>query len=68
MMSRFGWFLAGIGLGVFAVIQAKENPHVRRAADELVKAAGDFGNAVVEGYREREVELTKPEPKPTKRA
>jgi len=66
-MSRFGWFVAGLGLGAFAAIQAKDNPQVKQAADELMNAAKDFGNAVAEGYKEREAELSKPKPKTTKK-
>ncbi len=66
-MSRFGWFIAGLGLGAFAAVQAKENPQVKQAADELMTAAKDFGNAVAEGYKEREAELSKPKPKTTKK-
>ena len=66
-MSRFGWFIAGLGLGAFAAVQAKENPQVKQAADELITAAKDFGNAVAEGYKEREAELSKPKPKTTKK-
>jgi hypothetical protein len=66
-MSRFGWFIAGLGLGAFAAVQAKENPQVKQAADELMTAAKDFVNAVAEGYKEREAELSKPKPKTTKK-
>ena len=66
-MSRFGWFIAGLGLGAFVAVQAKENPQVKQAADELMTAAKDFGNAVAEGYKEREAELSKPKPKTTKK-
>jgi hypothetical protein len=67
-MSRFGWFIAGLGLGAFAAIQTKDNPQVKAAAEELIGAAKDFGNAVTEGYKEREAELsnTKPKPSPKK--
>lgn len=64
-MSRFGWFLAGLGVGAVAAIQAKDNPQVKAAADELMTAAKDFGNAVADGYKEREAELKKPKPKPS---
>ena len=66
-MSRFGWFVVGLGLGAFAAVQAKDNPEVKKAADELMGAARDFGNAVSEGYKEREAELSKPKPKTTKK-
>lgn len=64
-MSRFRWFVVGLGLGAFAAIQAKDNPQVKAAADELIGAAKDFGNAVSEGYKEREAELSKTKSKPT---
>jgi hypothetical protein len=52
-MSRFGWFVVGLGLGAFAAIQAKDNPKVKAAADELI------------GYKEREAELSKPKARPS---
>jgi hypothetical protein len=59
-MSRLSWFLAGIGLGAFAVVQLRDNPKAQQAVDELYEAAKDFGAAVADGYREREEELSKP--------
>ena len=59
-MSRLSWFLAGIGLGAFAVVQLRDNPRAQQAVDELYEAAKDFGAAVADGYREREEELSKP--------
>ena len=59
-MSRLAWFLAGIGLGAFAVVQLRDNPKAQQAVDELYEAAKDFGAAVADGYREREEELSKP--------
>jgi hypothetical protein len=59
-MSRLSWFLAGIGLGAFAVVQLRDNPKAQQAVDELYEAAKDFGSAVADGYREREGELSKP--------
>jgi hypothetical protein len=63
-MSKFGWFVAGVSLGALAAIQLRENPKAQAALDEAISAAKDFGNAVVEGYQEREAELAKPKPKP----
>jgi hypothetical protein len=63
-MSRFGWFIAGLGLGAIAAHQAKENPKVKAAAEELLTAAKDFGVAVTDGYKEREAELKTPKTKP----
>jgi hypothetical protein len=63
-MSKFGWFVAGIGLGALAVIQLRDNPKAQAALDEAITAAKDFGNAVAAGYQEREAELATPAPKP----
>lgn len=62
-MSKLGWFLAGIGLGALGLAQLRDNPKAREAVDELVAAAKDFSEAVMQGYEERESELTKPKPK-----
>ena len=64
-MSRLSWFLAGIGLGAFAVVQLRDNPKAQQAVDEIYEAAKDFGAAVADGYREREEELNKPAKRPT---
>jgi hypothetical protein len=59
-MSKLGWFLAGLVLGALAIVQVRDNPKAKAAADELYAAAKEFSSAVAEGYREREEELTKP--------
>lgn len=61
-MSKFGWFLAGLGVGALALKQYQENPKAQEAVDELYAAAKEFGAAVAAGYQERESELTKPAP------
>ena len=63
-MSKLGWFLAGIGLGALGLAQFRDNPKAREAVDEIVAAAKDFSEALVQGYEERETELTKPAAKP----
>ena len=63
-MSKLGWFLAGIGLGALGLAQFRDNPKAREAVDEIVAAAKDFSEALVQGYEERETELTKPVAKP----
>ena len=63
-MSKFGWFVAGIGLGAITVIQLRDNPKAQAALDEAISAAKDFGSAVAAGYQEREAELAAPAPKP----
>ena len=63
-MSKLGWFIAGIGLGALGLAQFRDNPKARDAVDELVAAAKDFSQAVIEGFEERETELSKPAAKP----
>lgn len=59
-MSKFGWFLAGLGLGALALKQYQENPKAQEAVDDIYAAAKEFGAAVAAGYQERESELSKP--------
>ncbi len=59
-MSKLGWFIAGISIGAVAVIQLRDNPKAQAALDDAIEAAKEFGNAVAEGYHEREAELQKP--------
>jgi hypothetical protein len=64
-MSKFGWFIAGIGLGALGLAQLRDNPKAKEAVDELLAAAKEFSTAVADGYQEREEELKAP---PKKRA
>jgi hypothetical protein len=66
-MSKLGWFIAGISLGAVAVIQLRDNPKARAALDDALEAAREFGNAVAEGYQEREAELQKPKTAPKRK-
>ena len=58
-MSKLGWFLAGIGVGAYALKELRDNPKAQQAVDDLYVAAKDFGTSVLEGYKEREAELAK---------
>lgn len=64
-MSKFGWFIAGIGLGAVALAQFRDNPKAKEAVEELVAAAKEFSTAVADGYQEREEELKAPPKKRT---
>lgn len=66
-MSKLGWFIAGISLGAVAVIQLRDNPKAQAALDDAIEAAREFGNAVAEGYQEREAELQQPKPAPKRK-
>lgn len=64
-MSKFGWFVVGVGLGAFGLAQLRDNPKAQVAVDEIVAAAKEFSAAVADGYQEREEELKAPPKKRT---
>jgi len=56
-MSKFGWFVAGIGLGALALVQIRDNPRAQEAVDEIRTAAKDFSSSIADGYQERQAEI-----------
>lgn len=63
-MKKLVWFIAGIALGAVAARQIEENPAARKAYEEAKASVSEFRDAVLEGYKEREAELSKPKRKP----
>jgi hypothetical protein len=63
-MKKLVWFIAGIALGAVAAKQVEQNPAARKAYEETKASLQEFKDAVLEGYQEREAELTKPKRKP----
>jgi hypothetical protein len=63
-MKKLVWFMAGIALGAVAARQIEENPAARKAFDDAKASVQDFRDAVLEGFEEREAEITKPKRKP----
>jgi hypothetical protein len=61
-MKRLLALIAGIAIGAFATRQIQENPSAKRAFEEAKSSANDFRDALVDGYKKRETELTKPKP------
>jgi hypothetical protein len=61
-VKKFLLLFGGIAMGLFASKQIKENPKAAAAVAELGKKAKQIGNAVQEGYTEREAQLTKKAP------
>lgn len=53
------WLVAGIAIGAAVAKQVQENPQARKAYEEVKSSLQEFGDAVTEGYRERESELSK---------
>lgn len=58
-MSKFGWFIAGIGLGALTVVQLRDNPKAQEAVAEIRNAAKDFSSSLADGYQERQAEIAK---------
>lgn len=58
-MSKLGWLVAGVAIGVAAALQYRDNPKAKQVVDDAVGTAKEFGSAVAEGFREREAELKK---------
>ena len=63
-MKKLVWFIAGIAIGAVAARQIEENPAARKAYEEAKASVSEFADAVMEGFQEREAELTKPARKP----
>lgn len=66
-MKKAFWFITGIAAGLVAAKQLQENPKTKAVVDEVMVRVRELGDVVVEGFREREVELAaakKPAAKP----
>ena len=59
-MKKLVWFIAGLAIGAVAARQIEENPAARKAYDEAKASVSEFRDAVLEGFQEREAELSKP--------
>lgn len=64
-MKKFFWFVTGIAAGLAVAKQLAENPKAAAAVDDAAARAKEFGAAITEGFRERELELNKPAVKKT---
>lgn len=58
-MSKFGWFVVGIGLGALTIVQLRDNPKAQEAVDEIRSAAKEFSASLADGYQERQAEIDK---------
>jgi hypothetical protein len=63
-MNKLFWLIAGVAIGVVAAKQIEENPQAKKAYEEAKASLQEFAEAVSEGYKERESELSKPARKP----
>jgi hypothetical protein len=56
-MKSFLWLLVGVGLGFVVAHKVNETDKGREFFSTLDQKARDFGEAVSDGYRQREAEL-----------
>lgn len=61
-MRKLFWLVSGISIGLVLAKQIEQNPAAKAVANDVERAAREFGNAVVEGFREREEELAPKKP------
>jgi len=56
-MNKLVWLVAGVAIGFVAARQVEKSPEARQFLDEVDAKAREFGEAVIDGYRQREAEL-----------
>ena len=56
-MKSFLWLLLGVALGFVVAHKMNETPKGREFFTGLDRKARDFGEAVSDGYRQREAEI-----------
>jgi hypothetical protein len=59
-MNKLFWLIAGVAIGAVAAKQIENNPQAKKAYEEAKASLQEFADAVSEGYKERESELSKP--------
>ena len=56
-MKNVLWLIVGVGVGFVAAHQISKTPAGKKFFDDVNAKAHDFGDAVVDGYKQREAEL-----------
>jgi hypothetical protein len=56
-MKNTAWLVVGIAIGFLAAHRAEKSPQARQFLDDVDAKARDFGDAIIDGYRQREAEL-----------
>ncbi|GAA1444734.1 hypothetical protein [Leifsonia poae] len=56
-MKSFLWLIVGVAIGFAVAHKVNETPQGKQFFSSLDKKARDFGEAVGDGYRQREAEL-----------
>jgi hypothetical protein len=58
-MKRSFWLISGVAIGLVVAKRLAENPKAQAVVDDAAKRAKEFGEAVAEGFREREAQTKK---------
>ena len=56
-MKSFLWLLVGVAIGFAVAHKVNETPKGREFFSTIDRKARDFGEAVTDGYRQREAEI-----------
>jgi hypothetical protein len=56
-MKKLFWLISGVAVGLAVAKQIEQNPKAKAVAEDLKRAAIEFGSAFAEGYSERDAEL-----------
>lgn len=56
-MKSFLWLVVGVAIGFVVAHRVNETPQGRQFFTSIDKKARDFGEAVSDGYRQREAEI-----------
>ncbi|GAA2064766.1 MULTISPECIES: hypothetical protein [Leifsonia] len=56
-MKSFLWLLIGVAIGFAVAHKVNETPKGREFFSTIDRKARDFGEAVTDGYRQREAEI-----------
>jgi hypothetical protein len=56
-MKSFLWLVVGVAIGFVVAHKVNETPQGRQFFTSIDKKARDFGEAVSDGYRQREAEI-----------
>jgi len=66
-MRKLFWLISGISIGLVLAKRIEQNPSAKAIAEDVKRAAKEFGTAVAEGFNEREAELAPAKRAPAKR-
>jgi len=56
-MRKLFWLISGISIGLVLAKRIEDNPAAKAIAEDVKRAAREFGSAVADGFNEREAEL-----------